>query len=141
MEMNKTFHREFGQAVRKLRRRLGLSQETLAARAGLHRTYLSDVERGARNLSLQSIKLISDSLGVSLTRLFSEVELVGKVLRDQEGVEHPEAMERNRLGSNYFVNKARAKASEHQMRLVKLYTKIEDLDAGVQSLAAKRNSR
>ena len=139
--MNKAFHKEFGEAVRKLRRQLGLSQETLAARAGLHRTYLSDVERGARNLSLQSIKLISDSLGVSLTRLFAEVEsMARKGSRDQAAAEVKEAMERNRLGSNYLVNKARSKASEHQMRLVKLYTKIEDLDAGMQSLAARRNS-
>ena len=140
--MNKPFHKAFGQAVRKLRRQLGLSQETLAARAGLHRTYLSDVERGARNLSLQSIKSISDSLAISLTQLFTEVESVErKASRDRDVIERKEIMERHQLGSSYLINRAKAKASEHQMRLAKLYTRIEDLDAGMQSLAAKRNSK
>ena len=47
--------KEFGTAVRTHRRQLGMSQEALAERAQLHRTYVTDVERGARNLSLESI--------------------------------------------------------------------------------------
>jgi transcriptional regulator with XRE-family HTH domain len=41
---------------------LGISQEKLAERAGLHRTYLSDVERGARNISLSSIEKLPSAL-------------------------------------------------------------------------------
>ena len=52
--------KEFGMMVRHHRRRLGLSQEALAERANLHRTYVTDVERGARNLSLESIAKLLD---------------------------------------------------------------------------------
>src|SRR6266853_3328336 len=49
----------FGKAIRSKRSELGISQEELADRAGLHRTYISDVERGARNLSLESIEKLA----------------------------------------------------------------------------------
>ena len=61
----------FGTSVRAWRKRRGLSQETLAERAGLHRTYVCDVERGARNLSLESIDKLAHALEVSVTTLFS----------------------------------------------------------------------
>lgn len=63
--------REFGAAVRAYRRYLGLSQETLAERAELHRTYVTDVERGARNLSLESISRLARALDLSISSLFS----------------------------------------------------------------------
>lgn len=62
---------DFALAVRKWRRRRGMSQEQLAERAGLHRTYISDVERGARNLSLESIRRLAHALEVSLAALFA----------------------------------------------------------------------
>lgn len=49
--------------VRRLRTSTGLSQEELAARAGLHRTYISSVERGQRNVSLENIFAIASALG------------------------------------------------------------------------------
>ena len=49
----------FGFAVKARREELGLTQEDLADRAGIHRTYLSDVERGSRNLSLVNIERAS----------------------------------------------------------------------------------
>lgn len=61
----------FGGLVRKQRGLRGVSQEELASRAGLHRTYLSDIERGARNPSLESINKISKALGVPLAMLFT----------------------------------------------------------------------
>lgn len=63
----------FGQAVRKLRRGQGISQEELAERCGLHRTYISDVELGKRNVSLENIERIAISLNKSLVDLFLEV--------------------------------------------------------------------
>ncbi|HEY7060596.1 MAG TPA: helix-turn-helix transcriptional regulator [Chloroflexota bacterium] len=61
----------FGQAVRRRRLELRLSQEDLALLAGLHRTYISDVERGARNVSLENIAKLARSLQLSLPDLFT----------------------------------------------------------------------
>lgn len=63
----------FGASVKVWRRKLGLSQEQLAGRAGLHRTYISDIERGARNVSLESIEKLAEALGVPLATLFAGV--------------------------------------------------------------------
>jgi len=63
--------KEFGAAIRAHRRRLGISQEALAERAELYRTYVTDVERGARNLSLESISRLARALDVSIDALFS----------------------------------------------------------------------
>lgn len=64
----------FGQAVRNIRREQGISQEELAERCGLHRTYISDVELGKRNVSLENIERIATSLNKSLVELFLEVK-------------------------------------------------------------------
>ena len=61
----------FGTAVRAWRKRSGISQEELAARAGLHRTYICDIERGARNVSLRSIDKLARALEIRLPALFS----------------------------------------------------------------------
>lgn len=62
--------KSFGSTVRSWRKRLGISQEELAERADLHRTYVSDVERGARNLSLESITRVAHALRVAVADLF-----------------------------------------------------------------------
>lgn len=62
----------FGHAVRKRRQELGISQEELADRAGLHRTYIGDIERGARNLSLENIEKIAKAMEVSISNLFAD---------------------------------------------------------------------
>ena len=59
-----------GTAIRTKRNELGISQEELADRAGLHRTYISDIERGARNLSLESIDKLAQALKISIGALF-----------------------------------------------------------------------
>jgi len=53
---------QVGAEVRRRRLAIGLSQEELAARAGLHRTYVGSVERGERNLTLSSILKIARAL-------------------------------------------------------------------------------
>jgi transcriptional regulator with XRE-family HTH domain len=60
----------FGVAVRKHRSELGISQEELAGRAELHRTYIADIERGARNVSLVNIEKIAKGLGLRIADLF-----------------------------------------------------------------------
>jgi Predicted transcriptional regulators len=62
---------EFGKRVRELRARSGISQELLADRAGLDRTYISGVERGERNISILNIEKIASALNVSIEYLFS----------------------------------------------------------------------
>lgn len=60
----------FGQNVRKYRNVRGYSQEELAAVSGLHRTYISDIERFKRSISLDNIQRIADALGIETYRLF-----------------------------------------------------------------------
>jgi two-component system, response regulator len=59
-----------GMAIKTERCVLGFSQEELAERAGLHRTYVSDVERGARNPSIASIDKLAQALKLSVSALF-----------------------------------------------------------------------
>lgn len=62
--------RKVGDAIRQNRAGLGLSQEAFADKVGMHRTYYSAIERGERNLTLQSLNRISEGLGVKLSDLF-----------------------------------------------------------------------
>jgi transcriptional regulator with XRE-family HTH domain len=55
--------------VRRIRKSIGLSQEELADRAGLHRTYISSIERNERNVSLENIFLLAKALGVEAADL------------------------------------------------------------------------
>jgi transcriptional regulator with XRE-family HTH domain len=66
----KDIQKRFGNNVRILRKHKGISQETLAFKCGLHRTYVSDVERGSRNISLINIEKIAKALSVSIKELF-----------------------------------------------------------------------
>lgn len=63
--------RDFGARIRQLRNDRGWSQEELADRAGLHRTYIGSVERGEQNLSLVNIERLAATLSVSLAELFA----------------------------------------------------------------------
>lgn len=60
---------ELGDRVRELRLAKDFSQEAFADLCGLDRTYISGIERGKRNVSLRNLKVIADSLGVTLSRL------------------------------------------------------------------------
>jgi len=55
--------------LKKLRREKGLSQEAFADEAGLHRTYISDIERGARNPTISVVDKLARALGVPLGKL------------------------------------------------------------------------
>ena len=63
----------FGQNVRRLRKARGFSQEELAERAGLHRTYIGSIERGERNVSLKNIAAIAQALDVNVTELMDGI--------------------------------------------------------------------
>lgn len=62
----------FATNLRSLRQARGISQERLAELAGLHRTYVSSVERGARNISIDNIARLAKALDVSPDKLLGE---------------------------------------------------------------------
>lgn len=64
----------FGQTVRKLRLSKDISQEKFADMCNLHRTYISDVELGKRNVSLENIEKMATALDMHVSTLFQEVE-------------------------------------------------------------------
>ncbi len=64
----------FGFAVKDRREALGLTQEEFAERAGIHRTYLSDIERGTRNVSLINIERVALALSMKISELFRGLE-------------------------------------------------------------------
>ena len=65
--------KKLGARLRKLREAQGWSQEELADRAGLHRTYISSVERGVRNPTITVLAKISDALNMSLAEFLARV--------------------------------------------------------------------
>ncbi|MDB0027601.1 helix-turn-helix transcriptional regulator [Flavobacteriales bacterium] len=71
--------RKFGFVLKELRLKKGLSQESLANQANIDRTYISDIEKGERNISLKIIERISESLQISLSELFKKIEKYGEL--------------------------------------------------------------
>jgi transcriptional regulator with XRE-family HTH domain len=65
-------NQRFGKAIRRRRREMDLSQEELAERAQLHRTYISSIERGQRNPSLENIEKLAKALDISIFALFAQ---------------------------------------------------------------------
>lgn len=62
----------FGRRLREVRSRAGISQEKLGELSGLHRTYVSSVERGERNISLENIDGLARALGVKMAELMPD---------------------------------------------------------------------
>ena len=65
---------QFGEIVRSRRQTAGLSQEALADKAGLHRTYVGMLERGERNPTIVVVKQLANALGITMTSLVEELE-------------------------------------------------------------------
>ena len=64
----------FPDVLRKVRIENGLSQEELADLAGLHRTYISQIERGLKSPSLRSLEQIANGLGITLSEMLRRLE-------------------------------------------------------------------
>lgn len=64
---------KFGQKVRTFRKEKGLSQEQLAFKADLHRTYIGMIERAEKNITLINISKIADALEIKIEQLFNDV--------------------------------------------------------------------
>jgi len=71
--MNKEVLKKFGVEVKKMRKEKGLTQQQLADRVGLHRTYIGMIERSEKNITLINIERITIALGVKIKDLFSEI--------------------------------------------------------------------
>lgn len=72
--MEKEIRIRFGKTLRRLRKHQGVSQEAFADKCDLHRTYISDIERGERNVSLENIEKITKVLNISISEFFKEME-------------------------------------------------------------------
>ena len=72
--MEKDIRIVFGLTIRRLRTEKNISQEAFASMCNLHRTYISDIELGKRNVSLENIKRMADALEMNVSDLFLEVE-------------------------------------------------------------------
>lgn len=66
--------KRFGDTLREQRHRTGLSQEKLAARAGIDRTYLGGAERGERNVALVNVVRLAEALGVAPADLLKALD-------------------------------------------------------------------
>ncbi|MEX3772257.1 helix-turn-helix domain-containing protein [Pseudomonas sp. MYb118] len=62
---------QFGLRVREMRLAMGVSQEAFADKCGFARTYMSRIETGGANPSINAIKVLADALGVSISDLFA----------------------------------------------------------------------
>ena len=63
---------KFGKKVRTQRTTLGLSQEELASRAGVHRTYIGMIERAEKNITLENIEKVAKALSLKLSDFFRD---------------------------------------------------------------------
>ncbi len=69
--MSKTTLEKFGKKVREERLKQGLSQEKLAARAGVHRTYIGMIERAEKNITLENIEKVAKALKLNINELLT----------------------------------------------------------------------
>ena len=74
MKSEERILRKFGARVRELRKEQGLSQEGLAEKCGLDRTYVGGIERGERNVSLVNIVGLARALQIDPAQLFRDVQ-------------------------------------------------------------------
>ena len=70
MEQNSSILKKFGEKVREIRKTKAISQEELAEKAGMHRTYIGMIERAEKNITLINIEKIANALEVSIKDLF-----------------------------------------------------------------------
>ena len=70
--MSKDILAKFGQRVRSQRIMLGISQEELAARADVHRTYIGMIERAEKNITLENIEKICKALDLTIGEFFKD---------------------------------------------------------------------
>ncbi len=83
--MTEISFKKLGTLIKKRRLSLGLSQEELGERAGLHRTYICDVEQGTRNLSLGTLQRLARALDISSSQMLRDTEESDEIFRKTAG--------------------------------------------------------
>jgi transcriptional regulator with XRE-family HTH domain len=73
-DMEATVEKAFGRVLQEARKRRGLSQEDLGFESGLHRTYISQLERGLKSPSLNTVYQLSKALGIAPSEILLRVE-------------------------------------------------------------------
>lgn len=63
----------FGKRIKELRKKNNMSQEKLAEKTGIHRTYLGVIERGEKSISIEIIEKLSKALNISISELFKDL--------------------------------------------------------------------
>ena len=76
-----TLQDKVGKAIVQLRKARGISQETFAFEAGIDRRYMSDIENGKRNISLDILERVCQQLGIKISEFFGVVEKIEEDLR------------------------------------------------------------
>lgn len=74
MDSKASISKRFGLFIAKLRNERGMTQEELAFKSGLHRTYIGMIERGERNITLVNAMRLADAFGIRMSEMFSEYE-------------------------------------------------------------------
>lgn len=69
-----TLNEKLGSVIKQIRKDKGVSQEQLALTADIDRTYISDIEKGERNVSILTLKKIADALQVSMSQIIAQLE-------------------------------------------------------------------
>ena len=69
MVQERDIQKHVGARTRQFRKKLGVSQDVLADMAGLHRAHVGAIERGERNVTLQTLKILADTLGCKIVDL------------------------------------------------------------------------
>ena len=65
---------DLGRTISRLRKEKGYSQEAFANEAGIDRRYMSDIENGKRNISIDILERVCNKLGIKISEFFIEVE-------------------------------------------------------------------
>jgi CheY-like chemotaxis protein/DNA-binding XRE family transcriptional regulator len=99
---------------------MGISQEELAWRAGLHRTYIADVERGSRNISLRNIANLASALEMSIAGLLEHALKIGVATAERKAARYGEILmvEDNRQDAELALRAFRKAGISNPVRIV-----------------------
>src|SRR5579862_9124370 len=90
-EFERKIRTAIGAATKQKRKALGLTQEALSLKSGLHRAYIGDIERGARNPTLVNMVKIANGLSITLGELCGSMEVICKKVSSGPGTRSPKS--------------------------------------------------